>query len=141
MRVHIRKKHSTNQFPFPECNKEFQNKIKLKSHITVQTGEHKFRCTEGCSQTFQTLSSRNFHDRRHREVQEYKCHICQEEFMRKKSFTIKKKSKVIDISLLVKKKDHMCHLCPRQFLKERSPGNHMMRHENHLLCKTCGRHF
>ena len=46
-KVHIREKHSFSQFVCPECGKEFQSKIKLNSHITVHTGEQKFKCREG----------------------------------------------------------------------------------------------
>ena len=111
---HIEKTHNKQSVVCPDCGKFLTSP--LAEHMTVHTGEKKFKCREGCPKTFRLHGTRGLHERSHRGVKKFKCKICPKEFMQSVSLRN-------HIRHHEGRKDYKCQTCGKDFVEPRKARN------------------
>ncbi len=87
---HIRKVHTdpgAHPCVIPGCSKKFADRKSLERHLTVHTGERKFKCND-CEKSFKSRSNLNQHSLTHKPEGKYKCPRCLRTFNYNQNFKI-----------------------------------------------------
>ena len=108
---HKRNKHNQEYVFCPECNQRLRDKYKLDEHMTIHTGEKKYKCkTDGCGKKFRIDSVLRNHEKLHTGVKEYQCIICPKKFRQSQHLSnhIKRHKGI---------KDFKCETCGKEFIE------------------------
>lgn len=117
------------------CNKGFNLKRSLTTHLKTHSGEKEHFCTI-CKKSFTQKGSLNAHLRIHMQETPYSCEFCQ------KTFTDGSNYKR-HLRTHTKEKPYSCVLCNRSFSLNSTLKSHLHSHtqEKPYNCTVCGKKF
>lgn len=92
------------------CDKTFQNKFHLDSHVVVHTGERNFQCPE-CDKTFGRRSTLRAHMTTHTGVSNYMCSMCDKACNDNNSL-------VEHIRMHTGEKPYICSICSKAYARK-----------------------
>ncbi|PSN40564.1 hypothetical protein C0J52_10409 [Blattella germanica] len=128
-------KQTKKSFEHENCNQEFENASKLKTHSVSHTVLRTHVC-DICNKQFSDRSSLNKHRMIHMDDRPYSCNLCNRSFVQKNDFLIHKQRHT-GIRLF------LCEFCGKTFYTQRELMKHLLVHggQRPFICDICKKSF
>ena len=102
------------------CGKGFTNKAKRELHITLHTGEKRYKCPQ-CKKRFRSRSAYQNHMRYHKGRKEFVCTYCGKAFMQRAH-------RQQHTATHTGERNHVCTVCQKAFIEPGDMRKHLRTH-------------